>query len=109
MSAAATRRAADLGADCVLIQVLNRTVYVETPPEKLAAWDAILDGTKAPGDFRPWREQRRVETIRLIMQVADEVDDVEVAFCPSDSASCGRDDFREMWDGQTMKRRHRHA
>ena len=84
VSAAATRRAADLGADCVLIQVLNRTVYVETPPEKLAAWDAILDGTKAPGDFRPWREQRRVETIGLIMQVADELDDVEVAFCPSD-------------------------
>ena len=45
-------------------------------------------------------------TCRLIQRVLDRGADVVEA---SVAASRGRDDFREMWGGKTMRHRYRHA
>ena len=61
--------------DCLILQVLSGEVWVSN--KTLKHWDAGLEE-------RPWREQRRLAFLALVIEVAPTLRDVEVAFCPVD-------------------------
>ena len=59
----------------MVLQVLSGEVWVSNKTMK--HWDAGLEE-------RPWREQRRLAFLELVIEVAPTLRDVEVAFCPVD-------------------------
>lgn len=62
--------------DCMILQVLDGEVWVAN--RTLDHWDSELDE-------RPWREQRRLAFLELVLELAPTIQmDVEVAFCPVD-------------------------
>jgi hypothetical protein len=97
-----------LGDADELLDAFFTSLHLDAPEEevrKALAARAWAYAFACEGDEAVWRSALDGAAIAL----PDACKNTYYYRCASRPVSCGRDDFREIWGGNAMKNRHRHA